>query len=79
MIFNRGKWVTFVELPKDCIFLMLFHVFLLFNFLHNLLEQFDFHSFLRFLCFFMLWGVVFGNFVLPTMLIDVHEREIKVI
>jgi hypothetical protein len=55
--FNSGKWVTFVKLLKDCISLMLFHVFLLFNFLHYLLEYFDFCSFLKKLCFFMLWGV----------------------
>jgi len=77
--FGKGKWVMFVKLLKDFISSMLLFIFLLFNFLHHLLEQFDFHSFLRFFVFMCCWVWVSGNFILPTMLVEVHEREIIII
>jgi hypothetical protein len=79
MDFGRGRWVMFVKLLKDIIFSMLILIFLLFNFLHHFLEQFDFCSFLGFFVLMCCWAWVFGNIIMPTMLVEAHELWITVI
>jgi hypothetical protein len=79
MDFGRGSWVTLIKLLKDFIFSLLIFIFILFNSLHHLLEEFDFHSFLGFFVLMCCWAWVFGNFIMSTMLVEAHEREIKLI